>query len=428
MSYKITKKEKNNYEVEITISAEEWENAVEATYQADKNRFSVQGFRKGKAPRKVIEKNYGEMVFFDGAFERAFSEEYGKFLDENKDFEPIVQPDVKIDKFGKEGLVVTASVAGVPEVKLGAYTGLTVKKECKKATKKEVEDELKMVAERSARFVDASDDEAKMGDFATIDFVGMVDGEIFEGGSATNYRLELGSKSFIDTFEDQIVGMKVGDNKDVNVTFPANYGAENLQNKPAVFKVTLEKIERKQLPEINDAFASNVSEFETLEDYKKDIEKRMNIKKEQEAERKLENDLIEKIVDASEVEVPEILIERQLDMFIKDLEARLSYQGLKLDEYLGYLGTDVQKLREERKEQAKQSCKTRLVLEELIKKENLYVTDEELNAKLQEMAELYKKDLEEYKKTLDNNTIAYFENDILMKKLLDFLKANNTIA
>lgn len=428
MSYKITKKEKNNYEVEITISAEEWENAVEATYQADKNRFSVQGFRKGKAPRKVIEKNYGEMVFFDGAFERAFSEEYGKFLDENKDFEPIVQPDVKIDKFGKEGLVVTASVAGVPEVKLGAYTGLTVKKECKKATKKEVEDELKMVAERSARFVDASNDEAKMGDFATIDFVGMVDGEIFEGGSATNYRLELGSKSFIDTFEDQIVGMKVGDNKDVNVTFPANYGAENLQNKPAVFKVTLEKIERKQLPEINDAFASNVSEFETLEDYKKDIEKRMNIKKEQEAERKLENDLIEKIVDASEVEVPEILIERQLDMFIKDLEARLSYQGLKLDEYLGYLGTDVQKLREERKEQAKQSCKTRLVLEELIKKENLYVTDEELNAKLQEMADLYKKDLEEYKKTLDNNTIAYFENDILMKKLLDFLKANNTIA
>lgn len=428
MSYKITKKEKNNYEVEITISAEEWENAVEATYQADKNRFSVQGFRKGKAPRKVIEKNYGEMVFFDGAFERAFSEEYGKFLDENKDFEPIVQPDVKIDKFGKEGLVVTASVAGVPEVKLGAYTGLTVKKECKKATKKEVEDELKMVAERSARFVDASDDEAKMGDFTTIDFVGMVDGEIFEGGSATNYRLELGSKSFIDTFEDQIVGMKVGDNKDVNVTFPANYGAENLQNKPAVFKVTLEKIERKQLPEINDAFASNVSEFETLEDYKKDIEKRMNIKKEQEAERKLENDLIKKIVDASEVEVPEILIERQLDMFIKDLEARLSYQGLKLDEYLGYLGTDVQKLREERKEQAKQSCKTRLVLEELIKKENLYVTDEELNAKLQEMADLYKKDLEEYKKTLDNNTIAYFENDILMKKLLDFLKANNTIA
>lgn len=428
MSYKITKKEKNNYEVEITISAEEWENAVEATYQADKNRFSVQGFRKGKAPRKVIEKNYGEMVFFDGAFERAFSEEYGKFLDENKDFEPIVQPDVKIDKFGKEGLVVTASVAGVPEVKLCEYTGLTVKKECKKTTKKEVDDELKMVAERSARFVDASDDEAKMGDFATIDFVGMVDGEIFEGGSATNYRLELGSKSFIDTFEDQIVGMKVGDNKDVNVTFPANYGAENLQNKPAVFKVTLEKIERKQLPEINDAFASNVSEFETLEDYKKDIEKRMNIKKEQEAERKLENDLIEKIVDASEVEVPEILIERQLDMFIKDLEVRLSYQGLKLDEYLGYLGTDVEKLREERKEQAKQSCKTRLVLEELIKKENLYVTDEELNAKLQEMADLYKKDLEEYKKTLDNNTVAYFENDILMKKLLDFLKANNTIA
>lgn len=428
MSYKITKKEKNNYEVEITISAEKWEEAVEATYQAEKGRFTVQGFRKGKAPRKVIEKNYGEMVFFDGAFDRTFSEEYGKFLDENKDFEPIVQPDVKIDKFGKEGMVVTATVAGVPEVKLGAYTGLTVKKESKTTTADEVEAELKMVAERSARFVDVSDDEAKMGDFATIDFVGMIDGEIFEGGSATNYRLELGSKSFIDTFEEQIVGMKVGDNKDINVTFPENYQAENLKGKPAVFKVTLEKLERKQLPEINDEFASNVSEFETLDEYKKDIEKRMNIKKEQEAERKLENDLIEQIVNASEVEVPEILVERQLDMFIKDLETRLSYQGLKIDEYLGYLGTDVEKLREERREQAKQSCKTRLVLEDIIKKENLLVTDEELDAKLKEMADLYKKDLEEYKKSIDNHTIAYFENDILMKKMLDFLKANNNIA
>ena len=428
MSYKITKQEKNNYEVEITISAEAWENAVEQTYQAEKGRFAVQGFRKGKAPRKVIEKNYGDMVFFDGAFDRVFSEEYGKFLDENKEFEPIAQPDVKIDKFGKEGMVITATVAGAPEVKLGAYKGLTVKKEIVKTKAEEVEKELKMVAERSARFVDVSDDAAKMGDFATIDFVGMVNGEIFEGGSATNYRLELGSKSFIDTFEEQIVGMKVGDNKDINVTFPENYHADELKGKPAVFKVTLEKLERKELPEVNDEFASNVSEFETLDEYKKDIENRMNIKKEQEAERKLENDIIEKIVKASEVEVPEVLVERQLDMFIKDLETRLSYQGLKLDEYLGYLGTDVEKLRNERKEQAHETCKTRLVLEELIKVENLYVSDEELDAKLQEMADVYKKSLEDYKKTLDNHTLAYFENDILMKKLIDFLKSNNTIA
>ena len=270
--------------------------------------------------------------------------------------------------------------------------------------------------------------ETSVYDFASIDFVGMVDGEVFDGGSATNYRLELGSKSFIDTFEDQIVGMKVGDSKDVNVTFPENYQAENLKGKPAVFKVTLQKIERKELPEINDAFASNVSEFETLDEYKKDIEKRLQIKKDKEAERKLENDLIEQIVKNSEVEVPNVLVERQLDMFIQDLETRLSYQGLKIDQYLEYLGTTVEKLREERKEQAKETCKTRLVLEELIKKENLFVTDEELDAKLEENAKLYKKSLEDYKKSLDNHTIAYFENDILMKKVIDFLKANNNIA
>ena len=427
MSYKITKREKNNLELEITIDAEKWEECVEKTYEEEKSRFSVQGFRKGKAPRKVIEKNYGEMVFFDGAFDKAFSEEYSKFLEKNKDFEPIMQPDVQIEKFAKEGLVVKASVIGLPEVKLGAYTGLEIKKEVKKATKEDVEKELNMIAERSARFVDVSDDVAKMGDFATIDFVGMIDGEIFEGGSATNYRLELGSKSFIDTFEDQIVGMKVGDSKDVNVTFPENYQAENLKGKPAVFKVTLEKLERKELPELNDEFASNVSEFETLDEYKADIEKRQNEKLAKEAERKLENDIIEKIVKASEVEVPEVLVERQLDMFMKDLEMRVSYQGLKLEDYFKYLGTDAETVRKERTEQARETVKTRLVLEELVKKENLTVSEEELDAKLAEMAEKYKKSVEDYKKTLDNHTLAYFENDILMDKMLNFLKTNNNI-
>ena len=427
MSYKITKRDKNNVELEITISPEKWEECVEKTYEQEKNRFSVQGFRKGKAPRKVIEKNYGEMVFFDGAFDKAFSEEYSKFLDENADFEPIASPDVKIDKFGKEGMVVSVTAVGLPEVKLGKYQGLEVVKEVKTASKEDVEKELNLVAEKSARFVDCSDDEAKMGDFASIDFVGMVDGEIFEGGSATNYRLELGSKSFIDTFEEQIVGMKVGDSKDVNVTFPENYQAEELKGKPAVFKVTLEKIERKQLPELNDEFASNVSEFETLEEYKQDIEKRLNEKLSKESERKLENDIIEKIVKDSEVEVPEVLVERQLDMFMKDLEMRVSYQGLKLEDYLKYLGTDAETVRNERKDQAKETCKTRLVLEELIKKENLIVSEEELDAKLQEMADKYKKSLEDYKKTLDNHTLAYFENDILMEKLLHFLKSNNNI-
>ena len=426
MSYKIRSKEKNNLEVEILISQEKWEESIQKSYEETKGKYSVQGFRKGKAPRKVIEKQYGEGVFFDYALEIAFADEYNKFLDENLDIEPISQPDVKIEKFEKEGIVLVATAPLMPEVKLGSYKGLTVEKGKEKVKKEDVEAELNNVAQRQARFVECNE-EAKMGDFATIDFVGSVDGKIFEGGTAQGYRLELGSHSFIDTFEDQIVGMKVGDGKDVNVKFPENYHEKTLAGKPAVFKVTVQKIEKKEVPEINDEFASNVSEFENLEDYKKDIEKRLNEKVEKEKERNVENELIAKIVEGSEVEIPEILIERQLDIFVKDLETRLSFQGIKMEEYLDYLGTTVEEIRKERKDQAKETVKTRLVLEELVKKENMIVSEEELNKVLEETATKYKKTVEEYKKSLDNRTIAYYQNDILMKKLLDFLKTNNNI-
>lgn len=426
MSYNIRKKEKNVLEVEIKISQEKWEESIQKSYEETKGRYSVQGFRKGKAPRKVIEKQYGEGVFFDYALEIAFSEEYNEFLDKNLDIEPIAQPNVKIEKFEKEGIVMVASVELMPEVKLGAYTGLSVEKSKERVKKAEVEEELKKVAERQARFVEINE-EAKLGDFATIDFVGSVDGKIFEGGSAQGYRLELGSHSFIDTFEDQIVSMKVGDEKDINVTFPANYHEKSLAGKPAVFKVTVQKLERKQLPEINDEFAANVSEFETLEDYKKDIEKRLKQRLDKEKERKVENDLIDQVVKGSEVEIPETLIEKQLDIFMRDMEMRMSYQGIRLEDYLQYVGTTVEAMREERKEQAKETVKTRLVLEELVKKENMTVTDAELDKFLAETAEKYKKSVEDYKKSLDNRTIAYYQNDILMKKLLDFLKTNNNI-
>ena len=426
MSYTIRKKENNQLEVEIKISQEKWEESIQKSYEETKNKYTVQGFRKGKAPRKVIEKQYGEGVFLDYALEIAFSEEYNDFLDKNLDIEPIAQPDVKIEKFEKEGIVLVATTSLMPEVKLGAYKGITVEKSKDKVKKSDVEEELKKIAERQARFVE-TDGEAKLGDYATIDFVGSVDGKIFDGGTAQGYRLELGSHSFIDNFEDQVVGMKVGDEKDVNVTFPENYHEKSLAGKPAIFKVTVQKVERKEIPEINDEFASNVSEFETLEDYKADIEKRLKEKLENEKERKVENDLIEEIVKTSEVEIPKILIDKQLDMFMRDLEMRLSYQGIKLDEYLTYLGKTIDEVRKEREDQAKETVKTRLVLEELVKKENMIVTENELDEVLKETAEKYKKSVEDYKKSLDNRTIAYFQNDILMKKLLDFLKTNNNI-
>lgn len=426
MSYKIRSKEKNKIEVEIKISPEKWEECLQKSYEEEKGKFSIQGFRKGKAPRKVIEKQYGEGVFFDHAIDIAFADEYNEFLDKNLDIEPISQPDVKIEKFEKEGIVLSATAEIMPEVKLGSYTGLTIEKGKEKVKKADVDNELKLIAERQARFVE-SQEPAKMGDFATIDFVGSVDGKIFEGGTAQNYRLELGSKSFIDTFESQIVDMKVGDSKDINVTFPENYHEKSLAGKPALFKVVLNKLERKELPEINDEFAANVSEFENLEDYKKDIEKRLEIKLETEKERKIENELIEKIVKASEVEIPNVLVEKQIDMFVRDLEMRLGYQGIKVDDYLKYLGTTLDKFKEERKEMAVQTVKTRLVLEEIVKKEKMIVTDVELDKVLSETADKYKKSLADFKKSLDNRTIAYYQNDILMKKLLDFLKNNNNI-
>lgn len=426
MSYRIRKKENNKMEVEIIISQEKWEESIQKSYEETKSKYSVQGFRKGKAPRKVIEKQYGEGVFLDYALEIAFADEYNKFLDENLNIEPISQPDVKIEKFEKEGIVLLATTELMPEVKLGKYKDLTVEKNKDKVKKEDIENELKNIAERQARFVE-SNEEAKLGDFATIDFTGSVEGKIFDGGTAQGYRLELGSHSFIDTFEDQIVGMKVGDEKDINVKFPDNYHEKSLAGKPAMFKVVVQKIEKKEIPEINDEFASNVSEFETLEDYKNDIKKRLNEKLEKEKERNVENELIGKIVKDSEVEIPNILVEKQLDMFVKDLETRLSFQGIKLEDYLNYLGTTIQDLRKERNEQAKETVKTRLVLEELIKKENMIVTEDELDKTLEETAKTYKKTVGEYKKSLDNRTIAYYQNDILMKKLLDFLKTNNNI-
>lgn len=426
MSYKIRSKEKNNLEVEIVISEKKWEESLQKAYEETKNKYSVQGFRRGKAPRKVIEKQYGESVFFDYALEIAFADEYNEFLDKNLEIEPIAQPDVRIEKFEKDGIVLVASAPLMPEVELGSYTGLTVERGKEKVKKADIEAELKAVAERQARFVESTKP-AELGDFATIDFAGSVDGEIFEGGTAQGYRLELGSHSFIDNFEDQLVGTTVGEEKDVNVTFPENYHEKSLAGKKAVFKVVVQKIEKKEIPEITDEFAANVSEFENLEDYKKDIEKRLSQKLEQEKERKVENDLLEKIVQSSKVEIPEILVERQLDIFIRDLETRLSFQGLKLEEYLDYVGTNVSDLRKERREQAEQTVKTRLVLEALVKKENMVVSEEELDSALKETAERYKKTVEEYKKSLDDRTIAYYQNDILMKKLLDFLKSNNNI-
>ena len=421
--YTLEKVEKNKAKITITISKEEWEGYVQKSYEDNCSKFNIQGFRKGKAPRRVIEKNYGENVFFDDAFDYAFGDNYREVFKNEKDFDPINQPDVSIKSFDDNGLVVEAVVELMPEVKLGEYKGTKVKKATGEVDDEKVEKELKQVQERQARFVDV-EREAKLGDIATIDFSGSVDGVKFDGGTAEDYRLELGSKSFIDTFEEQIVGMNLGQSKDVNVTFPTEYHEPSLAGKPAVFAVTLKKLEEKQLPELNDEFADNVSEFSTLEEYKADIKKHLQASLEKKLERENENKLIEAVVSTATLEVPEVLVERQLDLFLRDFEQRLMYQGLKLEDYAKYMNVTVEELRNQNRDQAVEAVKTRLALEQLVKEEGLTVTEAEVDAKLEETAKKYNKTLEEYKKSLGDKHLAYFENDILMDKVIKFLKEN----
>ena len=427
MEYKSKKLEKNQIEVEFKFSHDEWEKATELAYEKNKGRFNIQGFRKGKAPRKVIEKLYGEGIFFDDALDDVFSHAYNDYLDAEKDVLPIAHPDIKLQSFDENGLVLVATIQVVPEVTLGAYTGLEFKKNKAKIKDSDVEAELERLRQKQVRFVEVLNRPAQIGDMAEIDFVGSVDGEKFEGGAANNYKLELGSHSFIDTFEDQIVGMNVGEDKVVKVKFPEGYPEEKLAGRDAEFAVTLHKLEEKELPELNDEFASSVSEFETLDDLKADIKAKLERNLEIKVERELENAMIDKIVDSSEVEIPQILIDRQQDAFIRDFELRLQYQGMTMESYLQATNSTIEQMKETTLDQAKRQVKIRLVLEALIKKENLSVSETELMAKIKSMADLYKKDVETYKKQLGERQIAYMENEMLMDKLFAYLKDNNII-
>ena len=314
----------------------------------------------------------------------------------------------------------------MPDVKLGAYKGLTIEKAKGEVSEKDVEKELEQARERQARYVEV-DREAKEGDYVVIDFTGYTDNKAFDGGAAQDYRLKLGSHTFIEGFEDQLVGLKKDDKKDVKVTFPVDYFSDELKGKDAIFDVTVKKVGEKTLPPLDDEFASNISEFVTLAEYKADIKKHLEENLQARLKREDENKIIETIVASSEVEIPDVLVERQLDSFIDDFSMRLSYQGFKLDDYLKQANISLEDLRNERREQAKEVVKTRLVLEAIVKQENLDVTDAELDEKLTETAQKYGKTLEEYKKNLGDRNIAYIQNDILMTKLITLLTNGNTL-
>jgi trigger factor len=377
---------KNQVILEMTFGKKEWNDGVDIAYKKNAGKYTVQGFRKGKAPRKMYEAQYGAGVFYEDAIHELFADNFSKYLDENKEVKLIDYPHLN-PEFQKDGgikLIITCDVE--PEIKLGKYTGIEIKKTEINVGDKDVENYIAKMAEARAKQV-AADKDYKLikGDIAVIDFAGSVNGEYFEGGTAKNYELAIGSGSFIDNFEEQLIGLKIGDKKDVKVKFPDNYQTENLKGKPAKFEVTINNILRKELPEIDDEFAKEVSDFNTLKEYKDDIMKTLTANAEKQAKFKDEDKLFAVIADNATVDVPDIMVERNLDDFFNDLEQRLSRQGLTLDTYAGYYGTTAAEMRKKKWDSAKRAAKTRLVLNAIVDKEKLHTKKpEEQSAKIQE--------------------------------------------
>lgn len=417
---------KGEVKFEISLSKEEWQEEINHAYEHTKSKYRVEGFRAGKAPRKVIEKQYGIGVFYDEALNHCFYEYYDEVLSKEKDVEIIGNPSVDIKKIDEDGLVLVVKQSLKPEVTLGEYKNLEIEKSEVKVSAKEVNAEIAKMQEKSSRMVKV-DREVKNGDTVVMDFSGSVNGKKFDGGTATNFELEIGSGRFIPGFEEQIVGMKAGEHRDITVKFPEEYPAEELKGKDSVFAIDLHEVREKVLPELNDEFAQNVSEFDTLEEYKKDVKKQLLAKKKQQAEYELEEKMIEAISNNASVEIPEVMIDEQVEEFIHDFEHRLSHQGLRLSDYLSYMGTSLEDLKKSRREDAMKTCKTRLALEAIIKAEDIKVEPEELDQSIAVHAGYAKQDVEEFKKSLNQHQLSHIVNEVLINKLLKFLKQANNI-
>ena len=430
MDVKIEKKEKNIVKLEIRVEAEKFNEALRKSYFKNAKKFNIPGFRKGKAPMSIIKRYYGEGVFYEDAINFCCDDTYPKAIKEN-DIKVVDYPQIDIVEIGEgKDFVYTAEVAVYPEVTLGEYNGVEVKKVEYNVTDEEVEERLKQVQDQNSRIEEKNDGEVENGDIVTIDFKGFIDGEAFEGGEAKDYELEIGSKSFIDTFEEQLIGMKVGESKEVNVTFPEEYGREDLNGKPAMFNVTVNGIKRKELPALDDEFAKEVSEFDTLEEYKNDIRNKIQEANETKAKREYEEAVIDAVCNNAEVDIPEAMINKEIDYMIKDLEMRLKYQGLDLETYYKFTNSSEEKVREYMRENAEKRVKTEIVLDAIAKKENVEASDEEILEKAKEMAKMYgDKDADKSAKLIAKSQRELLKSDVINEKVVKMLVKNSkTIA
>lgn len=415
----VTKTEKNIVELSITIEKAEFDAATDKAYRQNAPKMSVPGFRKGKAPRKMIEKLYGEGVFFEDAVNICYPEAYTKAVEE-AGIEPIDQASIEIENMDENGFTFKAIVPVKPEVKVGTYKGLKAAKEDAAVTEEEVEKQLNVLAEQQARLV-VSEKEAELGDTVMIDFEGFIDGVAFEGGKGDNFDLKLGSGMFIPGFEDQLVGKKAGEECDVNVTFPEQYGASELAGKPAVFKCKVHEVKVTEMPVMDDEFAKDVSEFDTFAELKADLTKRMEESKAQQVERNYEEALIKEMLESFEGEIPEVMVDTQIDRNIEDMNYRFAMQGMGFEQYLQMSGLTLDAYRKLNHEQALNQVKTRLALETIAKEENLEVTAEELEAEFAKLAEQNNLTVEKVKELLPANSL---KGDLATQKAVDFIKEN----
>ena len=421
MSLQVEKLEKNMAKLTIEVSAEDLEKAMQAAYQKAKGRITLPGFRKGKAPRKMIEQMYGKGIFLEDAANALIPEHYSKALEEC-DLEIVSQPEIDVTQAepGK-AFIFTAEVAVKPEVTLGEYKGVEVPKSETEVTDEDVEAELKKEQEKNSRTVTVEDRGAENGDITTIDFEGFVDGVAFEGGKGTDYPLTIGSHSFIDTFEDQIIGMNIGDEKEINVTFPEEYHVDDLKGKPAMFKVSVKEIKEKQLPELNDEFAQDVSDFDTIAEYKDDLKNKIADRKSREAKAKQEDEAIAKIIEDSKMDIPDAMVDTQVNRMVEDFAQRLQQQGLSVEQYFQYTGMTADKIMEEMKPEAVKRIQSRLVLEAVVKAENIETSEEDFEAELKKMAETYKMELDQIKEFMGDYEKKQIKEDLAIQKAIEVI-------
>ena len=426
MSIKIEKTEnKNELKLEFKIEAKKFDEAIMKVYTKSAKYFNIPGFRKGKAPFIIVERMYGDEIFYEDAFNELVPPIYDKEIEENK-LEVVSRPDIHIENMKKgEDLVFTATVQTKPEVVLGQYKGVELKKVEYKVTDEDVNHELEHMQEHNARIITVEDRPVKEKDIAVIDFEGFVDGKAFEGGKAENHELEIGSNTFIPGFEEQMIGMKAGEEKDINVTFPEDYFSKDLAGKEATFKVKLHEIKEKKLPTLDDEFAKDVSEFDTLNDLKTSIKEKKQAQNDDRAKHETESLAIEAVSNNTPIDIPSGMIETEIDAMIRDLEQQLSYQGINLDQYLHMINKTRKEIEDNYKEQAEKNVKSRLVLEAIIKEEKLEASDDEVSAKIKEMATNYGRKEEELNK---NEALKeYLANNIKTEKAIDLIVKNAKI-